>query len=258
MATQIIAALALGLFWIHTLLIAAAACLDFRELGRLGRGRLGRGRLPRARVRAGVVRSGRGPAGVLARNVVEQVGRGKGDGVVHFSDAGHRSEVFGGVVELDGHELELSASMDIAVWPDLDHRAQAAARDSASLDDGARDSARRARGWPRSVEVAIGPGDRVFVVGPDSEPTIIAAIDPRRWIAGKRLLIVGFVFAELALAVGCTVLMLWPPLFDWVSMIGAAAALGLFLGVQPIGVAVQDAVRTPDRAYLRGRSPSRA
>jgi hypothetical protein len=46
---------------------------------------------------------------------------------------------------------------------------------------------------------------------------------------------------------------LWTPMFGLVSMLGAAAALGVFLGVQPLGVAVNEAVRTPDRAYLRGR-----
>jgi hypothetical protein len=55
------------------------------------------------------------------------------------------------------------------------------------------------------------------------------------------------------LAAACTVAILWPPLFGWISGLGAAAALGLFLGVQPVGVALRDAVRTPDRAYLRGR-----
>lgn len=248
---ELIGAVALAFFWIHILLIAGSAWLDARALARLGRGR----------VRAGIVRAGRGPGGVLACNTVEQVGRSKGDGVVHFSDAGHRSELFGGVVELDdGSELELPPSTDVAVWTSAQRRLDIAAAKSADIVAAAASEGRRARGWPRSVSVTIGEGERVFLL---EAPTrhdeqhetklIVAAVDPRRWLARKRWLIAGFVVAELALAGACTVAILWPPLFDWLSMLGAAAALGLFLGVQPLGVAVQDAVRTPDRAYLRGR-----
>lgn len=244
LSRELLGAIALGFFWIHMLLIAGSAWLDFRALGRLRR----------APIRAGVVRAGRGPAGALGRNVVEQIGRSKGDGVIHFSDTGHRSELFGGVVELDdGRELELDATADVAIWPATERRLQAAAAESTERIAAAQGEARRARGWPRKVEVAIAPGDRVFVVDGERGPSIVAAVDPRRWLARKRWLIVGFVIAELALAGACTTAILWPPLFDWLSMLGAAAALGLFLGAQPIGVAVADAVRTPDRAYLRGR-----
>ncbi|MFO7567238.1 MAG: hypothetical protein R6X02_31630 [Enhygromyxa sp.] len=246
LSRELIGAVALGFFWVHTLLIAGAAWLDFRALGRLGR----------APVRAGIVRSGQGPGGALGRNVVEQIGRSKGDGVIHFSDAAHRSELFGGVVELDeGGELELGplGEGEIAVWPAAARRLEVAAPESPEAITAALSEARRARGFARRVEVGIDPGDRVFVVEQDGAPRIVTAVDPRRWIASKRGLIGGFIIAELALAGACTSAILWPPLFDWVSMLGAAAALGLFLGVQPIGVALQDAVRTPDRAYLRGR-----
>jgi hypothetical protein len=246
LSRELIGAVALGFFWIHILLIAASAWLDARALGRLARGA----------VRVGIVREGRGPGGALARNVVEQIGRSKGDGVIHFSDAAHRSELFGGVVELDGGgELELHPATDVAVWPDPERRLEAAAPASADIVAAAQIEARRARGWPHAVTVAIGERERVFVVEREpGEPSIVAFVDPRRWIARKRGLIVGFVLAELALAGACTVAILWPPLFGgWINMLGAAAALGFFLGVQPLGVAVRDAVRTPDRAYLRGR-----
>ncbi|HLT38340.1 MAG TPA: hypothetical protein VK034_18770, partial [Enhygromyxa sp.] len=225
-----------------------SAWLEFRALGRLVRGP----------IRTGIVRSGLGPGGALARNVVEQIGRSKGDGVIHFSDAGHRSELFGGVIELDsldqgGAALELPPAADVAIWPAGERRLAAAVAESAEAIAAVQGEARRARGWPRTVEVTIDPGERVFVVERDGSPSIIAAVDPRRWVAIKRGLIVGFIVAELALAAACTTAILWPPLFDWISMLGAGAALGLFLGVQPIGVAVSDAVRTPDRAYLRGR-----
>jgi hypothetical protein len=247
LSRELIGAVALGFFWIHTLLIAGAAGLDFRALGQLRRGT----------IRVGIIRSGRGPGGALARNAVEQIGRSKGDGVIHFSDAAHRSELFGGVIEIDpgaqgGTELELAPSEDAVIWPAIERRLEAAAPESAEVIAAAQAEARRARGFARTVDVALGPGDRVFIVERDGTPIIVSAVDPRRWVASKRFLIAGFVLAELVLAAACTTAILWPPLFDWTSMLGAAAALGLFLGVQPLGVAVQDAVRTPDRAYLRG------
>jgi hypothetical protein len=240
---ELIGGVALGFFWIHTLLIAAAAWLDFRGLGRLARGR----------VRAGVVRSGRGAEGSLARNIVEQIGRSKGDGVVHFNDAAHRSELLGGVIELDdGDALELEPGSEVPVWPSVEQRTAASELESPEQIERALIEARRARGWPRAVTVTITAGDRVFVIDGEAGPSVVSTVDPRRWITRRRGLIVGFILADLALASACTALILWPPLFDWISMLGAAAALGLFLAVQPIGVAVQDAVRTPDRAYLRG------
>lgn len=244
LSREVIGALALGLFWLHILLIAGAAWIDARTLGQSVRGRVG----------AGVVRTGQGPDGALARHVVEQIGRSKGDGVVHFNDAGHRSEVFGGVIELDdGRELAIAASSEIAVWPDARAQARAAEAGSAEVVAAAACEARRARGFSRTVAVTIGAGERVFVVEREGRVGIVASRDPSRFLAGKLALVAGFVVAELALAGACTVASLWPPLFGTVSMIGAAAALGMFLGVQPIGVAVRDALRTPDRAYLRGR-----
>jgi hypothetical protein len=238
LSNELMAALALAVFWVHVLLVAGAAALDLRELLRL-RARLGRG------LWAGTVRRGDGADGMFARNVVAQIGRGKGDGHIHFSDAAHRSEVFGGMIELDGTGLIECAAVEAPVWPDLERRA-AAARASFDQDLARVEAqARRAKGFEREVVGALTVG-RIAVV------LVFSAIDPRRWLAGRCWLIVAFILADLGVAAGCTVLALWPPVFDVVSMIGAAAALGFFLGVQPIGVTVNEAVRTPDRAYLRG------
>jgi hypothetical protein len=250
LSNELMAALALAVFWVHVLLVAGAAALDLRELLRL-RARLGRG------LWAGTVRRGDGADGMFARNVVAQIGRGKGDGHIHFSDAAHRSEVFGGMIELDGTGLIECAAVEAPVWPDLERRA-AAARASFDQDLARVEAqARRAKGFEREVVGALAVGDRVWISGALTEGRIaevlvVSAIDPRRWLAGRCWLIVAFILADLGVAAGCTVLALWPPVFDVVSMIGAAAALGFFLGVQPIGVTVNEAVRTPDRAYLRG------
>lgn len=245
LSNELMAALALAVFWVHVLLIAGAAGLDLRDLLRL------RKRASRA-LHVGTVRRGDGPDGRFACNVVSQVGRGKGDGRIHFSDASYRSEVFGGVVELDdGSQLECPAG-EAPVWPDPSKRA-AAARAPADVDmNGIEAQAKRAKGFEREVVGALCLGDRVWISGPPGDVVLVSAIDPRKWIAGRCWLIVAFIVADLVVAAGCTIAALWPPVFGVVSMVGAAAALGFFLGVQPIGVSVNEAVRTPDRAYLRG------
>lgn len=243
---EVFAAIALGFLWIHTLLIAYAALLDRRGLA---------SRLARAREAVvGTVVEAAGPEGVLARAEVDQVGRTKGDGVVHFADRAHRSVGWAGVLEVGGerHSLELEGA---EVWPELDARERAAAPESAAQLESVLPQAKRAKGWRRTVAVDVGAvGSTVYYLpARGQEPAIVSAIDPLGWLRSKRRVALLFVFAELAVAAGCTVLALVPPAFGWVSMLGGAACLGFFLGVQPLGVALTDALRTPDRAYLRGR-----
>lgn len=254
---MVMGALALALFWIHVLLIAGAAWIDLRELGRLHR-----------RVRdcwVAEVRSARGPERMLARNRVEQLGRldrRAGPRQIHFHDRSHHSEVFGGTLVLaDGREVELIASAggQAEVWPELMQRAEQAGRSDAESFDAAAGPAGKAKGFPRTVETRINAGDRVWVVAAIAEGRVeaspmlvLANADPRPWLARSRGLVLGFMIADVAVAGLCTLLCLWPPPFEWVSMLGAAGALGWFLGIQPLGVTVHDAVRTPARAFLRG------
>jgi hypothetical protein len=252
LSNELMAAFALAVFWVHVLLIAAAAALDLRELLRLRAGM-------RRGLWAGTVRRGDGAGGVFARNVVAKVGRGKGDGRIHFSDSAHRSEVFGGLVELDAKQAGLveCAAVEAPVWPDLDRRA-ASARASSDEDLAKVEAqARRAKGFEREIVGALAVGDRVWIAGRlhegrIGEVLVVSAIDPRRWLARRCWLIVAFIVADLGVAAGCTLAAVWPPMFGIVSMLGAGAALGFFLGAQPIGVTLKEAVRTPDRAYLRG------
>jgi hypothetical protein len=124
LSNELMAALALALFWVHVLLVAGSAAMDLRELLRL-RGRLRRG------LHAGTVRRGDGPDGAFAKHTVMQIGRGRGDGRVHFSDAAHLSEVFGGALELEqgiGREQGVveCAAVEAPVWPDLARRSATA------------------------------------------------------------------------------------------------------------------------------------
>ncbi len=272
---ELMGVIALGFFWIHTLLIAGAAALDLRDLGRLAR----RLRPIRGPLRAGAagmliaeVRSGRGPEARFARQRVEQLGRADrrgGPPAIHFHDVGHHSEVFGGTITPEpDHATELEVvpltEPRASTWPDPIRQRGAMQPGSREAFEAAHAAASRAKGFARTVESSVGAGDRIWIAGrlvegprglrleDDDAGLIVAASDPRPWLARKRALVLGFVIVELLLAAVCTVLILWPPLWGWPSMIGAAAALGFFLGVQPIGVSVHDAVRTPDRAFVRG------
>jgi hypothetical protein len=164
--------------------------------------------------------------------------------------------VFGGTVELDDGSITCAA-VEAAVWPDLERRQAAAGAPSDEDIDRAQAQAKRAKGFEREVVSGIGVGDRVWIAGQRhegrmSDVFVISANDPRRWLASRCWLIVAFIVGDLAVAAACTVAATWAPMFGIVSMLGAVAALGFFLGVQPIGVTVNEAVRTPDRAYLRG------
>ncbi len=246
------AVIALSLFWIHVLLISGAGVMDLVELGRLRRRVLA--------ARAGEVRSARGPGGLLARNWVEQLGRldrRGGPRQIHFHDRAQHSEVFGGQVALaEGGELELvpASAGQAAVWPELGERAKRAGQVDAERFGQAAVAAGKAKGFERIVETRIVVGDRVWVI--DGEPAsrmILADHDPRAWLARSIGLVLALVIGNVLVAGLCTLLALASPHFGWVSMIGAAGALGWFLAVQPLGVAVHDAVRSPDSAFLRGR-----
>jgi hypothetical protein len=269
---EVMGYIALAIFWIHTLLIAGAAVLDLRDLAGLARRLRPLAGTPSAGavgLLEGRLIEGRGPEGAVARNLVDQVGRSRGDGKVHFSDAAHRSEIFGGALELDdGTRVALSSGAEdqAAVWPAEGARERAAAPDSPAAIEEVIPAAKRGSGWRRGVDLRLSAGERAWASGrveqredgelaliADAEvPLLIAARDPRAWLRRRRLLVWAFILGELAVAGLCTTLALWPPRFELISMIGAAGALGFFLGVQPLGVAVHDAVRTPDRAYLRG------
>ena len=110
-------------------------------------------------------------------------------------------------------------------------------------------SRRRAKGYARTVEAAVVVGDAVFVA---DDGVVVSAIDPRAWAKKKAAIVVAFTIAEIAAAALATAVALVPPAFGLVSKIGGALCLAFFLGVQPLGTAVREAVRSPSRAALRG------
>jgi hypothetical protein len=254
-------ALALAIVWVNALLVAAAA---WKELGPIGSWR----RAAERGMLRGEVVSGRGPGGAIAVRRIEQVGRATDAGEVIFADRRHACEVYGGTVRLeDGREIDVAATPAavasplnlgdgvVEVWPDDAAHEAASACPSTEVFSAALEAARKARGFARTVEAAIGPGADVRLLVGDDGTTVrlVSAVEPARWAAKKRGLVVAFIAAELAAAGLATAIALVPPAFGLVSKLGGALCLAYFLGVQPIGTAVRDAVRSPARRALRGR-----
>lgn len=229
---------ALALFWLHTLLIAAAAWGEYARLSPRGRG-----------ARPGVVLEGSGPQGQLATHRVRQVGRTRGDGVIHFHDRAHEGALFGGTLALAEGPHALAPGG--AVW------ASRAAQDAAAACPGpaafadAAPRATRAAGWERDVEVSLGPGDRVWLAeGP--EGPLVAAEDPARWRRRALALTAALLVGLPAAAAACTLLCLWPPVFGDMSKLGALAALVAFNLFQLLGKLHRDAIQPPDARALGG------
>lgn len=273
LSKEVMGVLALGILWVNTLLIAAAA---WKDLWALWSRRARMKPIADAGVglaRARVVR-GAGDGGLLAALQVEQVGRAE-EGetpAILFADRAAEGKVFGGVARLArsgldaGVEVEIEALPGALVWVEQEELRRAAACPSAEAFARAYEEALKARGVRRGVSVGIGMDREVFLFGhfrpkgtglalepPRGEGVLIAAIDPRRWILGKMGLLAAFLIAELALAGVCTAVALARPHFGLVSSIGGALCLGYFLLVQPAGTMVRAAVETPERALLGGR-----
>jgi hypothetical protein len=277
LSREVMGVLALGILWVNTLLIAAAAWKDLWALWSR-RARM----TPIAGAGIGLARArvvrGAGDGGLLAALRVEQVGRAE-EGetpAILFADRAAEGEVFGGVARLApsgvdagvdaGVEVEIEATRSALVWVEPEELRRAAACPSAEAFARAYDEALKARGVRRAVSAGIGMDREVFLFGhfrpkgtglalepPRGEGVLIAALDPRRWILGKMGLLAAFLVAELALAGGCTAVALARPHFGLVSSIGGALCLGYFLLVQPAGTMVRAAVETPERAFLGGR-----
>lgn len=265
LSRELMGVLALAILWVNTLLVVGAALQEAVRLTRL-RGRWGGSGLG-GRALAGKVVRGEGPGGALAMHRVEQVGRYAADDAdrraILFSDKSYAGEAFAGVVATDGGEVRVAAG-SAEVWASPE-----AVREAATCPDGtfagAYADARKARGYHRTVEVAVRAGAEVWLVGAlrdeDGAPVLgpgpdgvlrVSSIEPRAVCARKLALVALFVVGVLVAAASCTVLALWPPYFGMVSTIGGALGLAYFLLVQPAGTALRDAVREPSRTAVRG------
>ncbi len=159
---------ALAIFWLNTLLIAAAG---WGRCARLVR-RWG------ARARAGVVVEGTGPEGQAAIHRVRQVGRSKGDAAIWFHDRAYEAEVLGGVVAVGSERVGLAGR---TVWVGRARERAAACPPARRRSPRRRGPRRRARPGGRARSRC--PSGQVTEVwlsqGPDGP--LIADFDPRRW-----------------------------------------------------------------------------
>lgn len=264
-------ALALAILWVNTLLVAAAAWKQSSELRRRARalGPLAPGEQGAGLIE-GHVEAGDGEGGALASHEVEQLGRAgaeeAGRRTIHFGDRAFRGEVHGGAIRAGGSLVRVRAGGG-EVWPDRGDVLAAAACGGQARFDQVFEEARKARGHARTVKVGLRAGRPVWIAGEVREAggglevgpgaggeLLVSAIDPRAWLRRKVALATLFAIAEVAVAAGVTALALVPPVFDgWASKLGGALGLGFFLGVQPIGTLVRDALRPPSRAFVRGR-----
>jgi len=229
--------LALGVLWLNTLLIAAAALAQRRALGPLLRSlRDARrdGRLVRANVQ-----KGEGPSGALLTRTIEQVGRavttGSPDRIL-FTEASARHELHGG--ELGGGVVIEPGEALAQVWLDGTATLRRALTD---FDDAFR-RASTTRGLPTSASSSVNMGDAIWF----QRGEILASMDPVRTLRTKRMGLALFAIGAVVIGAALTVAILLPPIFGTVSTAGGAGALLFFLLVQPAGVKARDWARLPD------------
>lgn len=265
LSREIMGLLALGILWVNTLLIAAAA---LKEAGRQMRLRASLSPVK------GTVARGSGEGGVLARHTIDQIGRTAGDPALRrgilFHDRSYASEIFGGAVTTELGEITVDAGKPARVWLPIEALRDAAACPSDEAIDAAEGDARRAKGFARTVSVPVGEGREVWISGalvreptlrmvaPEGGELLVSTLEPRALLL--RNVTLG-VFAALAFVAGagvCTAIALTGPLFGTTSIIGAALGVGFFLLVQPAGTALRDAVRLPHLAIVRGEWMRRA
>lgn len=243
-----VATLALAAFWVNTLLIAGAGWQTYAGLRRryapclaLGTGLV-----------RGTVAVGHGPGGAIAALRVRQVGRTNGRGPLLLHDRSREGVVHGGEVATDGGAIALAPGTDAEVWLADATRARAAACPDAETLAAARQAGVRAAGWEREVVVPLAVGSQIWLGGQVGSRRVLADFDPRRWQTRASWLTAALVVGVVAAAAGCTVLCLWPPVFGWVSEVGALAALVGFNLFQLLGKLHAEAIRPPQAQGLGG------
>lgn len=262
----VMGALALAILWINTLLVVGAAWQERTALRRLAQ-----------RFRAITTGdAGSGRAGVLSGRVIEhsaiaiheieQVGRLADSRApqILWHDRAYRSRVDGGRIESDGASIRVAPAPAGVVWPDPKRLGERAAEASAEAFDEHAKGAKKARGSTRVVTTPIDADQSVWVYGrlvdgeegltiePDAGELWVSQVDPRAWCRSKASLVTTFIVGAVVLAAACTAVALVPPAFGTISKVGGALCLAYFLLIQPAGVSLREAVRTPDRAIVRG------
>lgn len=271
---EIMGLLGLGIVWINTLLIIAAAFKDITSLfhrmaffhswkpGQTGPVLL-----------RGSIQSGQGEDGSVAAHRIEQIGRSSADPgkkAIIFSDRSFASTVSGGVfVPADHPEHPIFIAPQergAEVWVPQSGLEQEARCPSLQHFDEAYEAARKAKGYPRTVEARIGAGHSVWIAGnidqnESKQPTLspsgqgallISALNPRTELRRRIALSALAIVLIFGAAAGASVLALSKPYFGTLSTVGGGLCLIYFLLVQPAGTALRAHIRLPHLAFLRG------
>lgn len=260
--------LALGVLWVNTLLVVAAALKRARPL--LVRARAFR-RLAAGEVATGVVRGrlrGDGPRAELAIEQTGRVATGSAQAIV-WHDRSYTSALSGGELVHDDVVYDIEETTEIEVWPADARVAAAHACEGEVAFDAAFADAQKARGVKRVTRAVLEADQEVYVFGkverrsddryvispPEGQKLVVAEVDPGI-LTSRRAATISLVLVPLMLlgAAICTALALTPPRFDgWISKAGGLLGFIFFLLVLPAGTAINDYARLPHERILRGR-----
>ncbi|AKF07339.1 hypothetical protein [Sandaracinus amylolyticus] len=244
--------LALGILWVNTLLIAAAAWQQRSALGAI-RATMIAGRHDGTLV-SGIVEEGRGPEGAIAMRHVEQMGRAltiSGPDRILFTERAVDEEIFGGVVRTDAGEtldVEAARGESIEIW--LRDDAPSARRDADFERAWSRASTNK--GCVSTLEQRIERGARVWLHRGADGVLRIAALDPVAECTRKRALLAGFAVLTVLSCAVVSLIACWPPALGTISTIGGVLGVAYFLAIQPLGTAVRDAARIPPERLVTG------
>lgn len=251
--------LALGVLWVNTALVLAVA---LRQLGNvLALARRLRALRARGELTSGVVEP---REGAFAVRRITQVGRAmttKGPDRILFTDGPQSFEVLGGAVKTDDGAIEVAPAQpaESEVWIDDERARDGAACADAGEFEAAWRPASTFKGFSRDVALEVRAGDRVWVAGaregdrllPRADaPLLVSLVDPIAFCASRARLLVAFVALATAALGLVTAAALWPPHFGPVSTAGGVLCVAYFLGIQPLGTAVRDAVKVPSRRLV--------
>ncbi len=151
-----------------------------------------------------------------------------------------------------------SGDLRVSVWISPARALAAAAPPEDLLEQAkVRAQAARARGYVRSLELALREGDEVWFWQGEQGRMILSDQDPRRVAAGARRKGILITMLIAVITLGSLVLALWPPLFGTLSTIGGVLALANFLISLKWGKDAVEQMRDPSLLDVRGTWPAR-
>ena len=248
--------LGLGIVWTNTGLILAKAILDQRKRDRFFSELRGAGGFKPVSLQSFTS---------LPFLRIEQGVKTKGDKQLYFHD---RARFCGGeAILLDGsgleyefkfeeNELDSESPSNIEVWLEPARvRVEANRLDSEFFAEN-RKQALSIKGARRMLNVSLSEASQLWFFKAASEdsglPTILSEVDPGRWLSRARLKTTLFIMISLVLLVAATALCFIDPFDSLTSKLGGIALLAYFLGIQPIGVQLEEALRYPPFQLIHG------